>query len=261
LGTPVGAQWIALNDTDLYRRYTSTAALPDGTDAVALLEWSGRYFGAHVAPLLPRDQRAVIAEIGCGWGRYLVALAAAGYTRCEGVDVSEEQVRYARDVLKLANIACADAAAWLGERRERFDCILALDVLEHLETDPLVTLMDAVRTALRPGGTVIVHAPNGLAPLSPLRHADLTHVRAFTVGSLAQLFRTVGLTPRLFRETRPHARGLVGALRRTLWRGALRPLVKAWMLAANGDAMGGIYTANLVAVAERPAESQAAPRR
>ena len=33
--------------------------------------------------------------------------------------------------------------------------------------------------------------------------------------------------------------------------GALRPLVRGWMLAANGDAMGGIYTANLLAVAER----------
>jgi hypothetical protein len=42
-------------------------------------------------------------------------------------------------------------------------------------------------------------------------------------------------------------------IRRLLWKAALRPLVRGWMLAANGDAMGGIYTANIVAVAERPA--------
>jgi SAM-dependent methyltransferase len=239
-------------DAEIYRRYTSTSALPDGTDAQALLAWSRAYFAAHITPLLPADRTALVAEIGCGWGRYLVALAAAGYSRCEGVDVSEEQVAYARDRLGLTRVTCADAAVWLAERRERLDCVLALDVLEHLETGRLVTLMEAVHDALRPGGTVIVHTPNALAPLSPLRHADLTHVRAFTVGSLAQLFRTAGLVPCVFRETAPHGRGVAGTIRRGLWRAALRPLVKAWMLAANGDAMGSIYTANLVAVAERP---------
>jgi 2-polyprenyl-3-methyl-5-hydroxy-6-metoxy-1,4-benzoquinol methylase len=238
-------------DANLYRRYTSTAALPDGTDTRALLEWSCGYFAAHVAPLLPADRGAAIAEIGCGWGRYLVALAEAGYVRSEGVDVSEEQVAYAREHLGLTNVSREDATAWLAARRDRFDCVLALDILEHLDTDALVTLMDAVRAALRPGGVVIVHAPNALAPLSPLRYADLTHVRAFTVGSLAQLFRAAGLTPRAFHETEPRGRGPLATIRRTVWKAALRPLVKAWMLAANGDAMGGIYTANVIAVAER----------
>ena len=241
------------DDAELYRRYTSTAALPDGTDARALLAWSHAYFGAHVGRLLPPDRDAAIAEIGCGWGRYLAALASAGYTRCEGVDLSEEQVAYAREVLGVPRVTCADATVWLAERRGRLDCVLALDVLEHLETGRLVALMEAVHAALRPGGTVIVHAPNALAPMSPLRHADLTHVRAFTVGSLAQLFRAAGLIPRVFHETPPHGTGVAGTIRRGLWRVALRPLVKAWMLAANGDAMGSIYTANLVAVAERKA--------
>ena len=241
-------------DRNLYRRYTSTAALPDGTDARALLAWSRAYFAAHVGPLLPADRSAVIAEVGCGWGRYLAALADMGYTRCEGVDVSEEQVAYARDRLELVNVSCGDAVPWLGARREHFDCILAIDVLEHLDNDALVALMHGARAALRPGGVVIVHAPNALAPLNPLRYADFTHVRAFTVGSLAQLFRLTGLTPRVFRETAPRGSGPAATLRRALWRTALRPLVKAWMLVANGDAMGGIYTANVLAVAERVPE-------
>jgi len=238
-------------DANLYRRYTSTAALPDGTDADALLAWSRAYFAAHVAPHLPADRAAAIAEIGCGWGRYLVALAETGYTRAEGVDVSEEQVAYARGTLRLANVTCGDAITWLAARPEHFDCVLALDVLEHLDNAALVALMEAVRDALRPGGVLVVHAPNALAPLSPLRYADLTHVRAFTVGSLSQLFRAAGLAPRVFRQAAPHGRGLRATVRRALWNGALRHAVKAWMLAANGDAMGGIYTANLVAVAER----------
>src|ERR1051325_3256406 len=97
-------------DPDLYRRYTSAVALPDRADARALLDWSAGYFGAHVAPWLPAGRDAAIAEIGCGWGRYLAALAAAGYTRSEGVDVSEEQVAYARERLSLTNVAHDDAA-------------------------------------------------------------------------------------------------------------------------------------------------------
>src|SRR6185503_2655140 len=148
-----------------------------------------------------------------------------------GVDVSEEQVAYARDTLKLTNVTCGDATAWLAARPLRFDCILALDVLEHLDNGALVALMEAARAALRANGVVIVHAPNALAPLSPLRYADLTHVRAFTDKSLAQLFRAAGLVPRAFTETAPHGRGPAGTLRRILWKAALRPAVKAWMLA------------------------------
>lgn len=229
--------------------------LPEGTDAPALLAWSRRYFTAHVAPLLPPDRSASIAEVGCGWGRYLVALAEAGYAQAEGVDVSHEQVAYARSALGLANVSHGDALTWLRARSARYDCILALDVLEHLDTDALVAVPRAAAAALRPGGRLIVHVPNALAPLSPLRNADLTHVRAFTVGSLAQLFRMADLIPHEFRETAPHGRGLAGTVRRIVWKAALRPMVHAWMLAANGDTMGGIYTANVIAVAERAAIS------
>jgi SAM-dependent methyltransferase len=238
-------------DAELYRHYTSTTVLPRGTDAEALLAWTRRYFTAHLAPLLPPSRTAVIAEIGCGWGRYLVALAGAGYRRVEGVDVSSEQVAYAHHVLRLPNVVQGEALAWLQERRTTFDCILALDVLEHLDLDTLLATVRAAREALRPQGRLIVHVPNALAPLSPLRHADLTHRRAFTPDSLAQLFRMVDLVPTVVRETPPHGRGPAGVIRRVLWRAIFRPAIRGWMLAANGDAMGGIYTANLIAVAER----------
>jgi 2-polyprenyl-3-methyl-5-hydroxy-6-metoxy-1,4-benzoquinol methylase len=218
-------------DAGLYRRYTSTTVLPEGTDVGALLAWSHGYFRAHVAPWLPADRGAAIGEVGCGWGRYLTALATMGYTRCEGVDVSEEQVAYARDTMHCATVTCGDAVTWLESRRDRFDCILALDVLEHLENDALVALANAAREALRPAGRLIVHVPN----------------------ALAQLFRAAGLVPRAFREATAHGRGPAARIRRVLWKAALRPLVGGFMLAANGDAMGGIYTANLIAVAERSA--------
>jgi 2-polyprenyl-3-methyl-5-hydroxy-6-metoxy-1,4-benzoquinol methylase len=239
-------------DANLYRRYTSTTVLPEGTDARALLAWSRGYFTAHVGPLLPSDRAARIAEVGCGWGRYLTALADAGYANVQGVDVSEEQVAYARDVLHLTNVVHGDAAGWLNAQPARFDCVLALDVFEHLQTDALVALTRAAHAALRPGGRLIVQVPNALAPLSPLRYADVTHVRAFTPGSLAQLFRMADLVPVTFRETAPHGRGPAATVRRLLWKIALKPMLRAWMLAANGDAMGGIYTANVIAVAERP---------
>jgi hypothetical protein len=50
----------------------------------------------------------------------------------------------------------------------------------------------------------------------------------------------------------PDGRDALAPLIPLLWKATLRPLVRGWMLAANGDAMGGIYAANVVAVAERP---------
>src|SRR5260370_160372 len=119
------------------------------------------------------------------------------------------------------------------------------------------TAARALLAALGGGGGVIGRARSALARLSAVGYADLTHVRAFTVGSVAQLFRPAELPPRVFRETAPHGSGPAATIRRGVWKAALGPLVKAWMLAANGDAMGGIYTANVIAVAARAPDVRA----
>ncbi|MBI4593786.1 MAG: class I SAM-dependent methyltransferase [Candidatus Rokubacteria bacterium] len=235
----------------------SADLLGSGPEQAAALEWSARYFRAHYARVLPPAKDARLLDLGCGYGKYLVALAALGYTNCHGIDLSAAQVGHGARVLGLANIERANALDWLGGKEATFDCILAFDVLEHLERDELVALGGKIRQALTPGGTLIVQVPNGMAPLNPIGWGDVTHVRAFTAESIRQFFVLVGLEPRGCYELPPHMHGPASAVRRALWTLVLRPALAGLMLVANGAALGGIFTANLMAIATRPTEPTA----
>lgn len=206
---------------------------------------------------MPRDRSARILDLGCGYGKYLVALAEMGYTNCWGIDLSEAHVLYGTGTLGLGNLEKADALDWLEGRRAAFDCILAIDILEHVETDDLMALGGKIREALRPGGALVAQVPNGMAPLNPIGWGDVTHVRAFTAASIRQFFVLVGLEPRGCYELPPHVHGPASAVRRALWTLVLRPALAGLMLTANGAALGGIFTANLMAIAARPTEPTA----
>jgi len=238
------------NDS-LYTRYRSTTALVPGVDEKALLEWSCGYFAATYRKFLPSDRTARILDVGCGYGRYLYALRRMGFTDCYGIDISGEQVAYAVSTLGLANVEHADALVWLDARRGTYDAILALDLLEHLPTDDLLALGRTMRDALKPGGRLIVQVPNAMAPLNPVTYGDLTHVRAFTVESLRQLFLAVGLVPGGFHEIPPYVHGALSAVRRAAWHAVVRPSLHLFVSLVHGKVPARIYSANMIGVASR----------
>jgi 2-polyprenyl-3-methyl-5-hydroxy-6-metoxy-1,4-benzoquinol methylase len=238
---------------DLYDRYASTSSLV-GVDVEQRLAWNFGYFAEHFLRYLPPDRDAAILDVGCGYGKNLLSLARLGYRNCYGVDISGEQVAFARERLGLTNVECADALEWLAGRERSFDVILAMDVLEHLALERLIELGRRMHAALKPGGTLVVHTPNGMSPLNPFLYGDLTHVRAFTAQSLQQFFLNTGFEPVAYREALGHAHNARSLIKRLIWKGVLRPLVHAFVRVAHGDVFGGaIHTANIVAVARRPA--------
>jgi 2-polyprenyl-3-methyl-5-hydroxy-6-metoxy-1,4-benzoquinol methylase len=234
----------------LYDRYTTTSHMA-GVDEKFLSDWSGVYFRAHFAALLPLNRDAKILEVGCGYGRYLKELLDMGYTNAYGIDISEEQIQYARRELGLSIAEKADAVDWLRNKNDQFDCILVLDVLEHLQTDYLLTLGESIYSSLKPGGRVLVQVPNGVLPLNDHRYGDLTHMRAFTTKSMRQFFLLSGLKPIGYYDIPPIMNGIVGFIRRVLWSFVLKPIIACYMMVANGSRMGGIYTPNFLAVAQK----------
>jgi 2-polyprenyl-3-methyl-5-hydroxy-6-metoxy-1,4-benzoquinol methylase len=234
----------------LYDHYTTTSQMTEVGDKY-FCDLNSGYFRAHFAALLPSDRAATILEVGCGCGRYLRELLEMGYTDVYGIDISEEQIEYARRELCLSIAEKADAVDWLGGKDAQFDCILALDVLEHLETDYLLTLGESIYSSLKPGGRVLVQVPNGVSPLNDYRYGDLTHVRAFTTKSMRQFFLLSGLTPVGYHDIPPIINGVVGFIRRVLWSLVLKPTIGCYMIVANGSRMGGIYTPNFLAVAQK----------
>ena len=240
---------------DLYDRYTSTSSLV-GVDVERTIAWNFGFFVEHFRPYLPRDRDAAILDLGCGYGKNLMVLQELGYANCCGVDLSREQVEYAHQHLGLAGVECADALQWLDGREDTFEAILVMDVLEHLPLSDLMDLGSKVRAALKPGGVLLVQTPNGMSPLNPFAYGDLTHVRAFTAQSLRQFFLHSGLEPVAYREALEHSHNIRSFVKRAIWKTVLRPAVQLFVRLAHGNVYGGaIHTANIIAIARKPASA------
>jgi len=238
--------------TDFYERYRSTQVAGLEGGAAVDPQRALAYLRANFLSHLPAEKGARILDLGCGDGRYLAALNAAGYPNAIGVDVSAEQTDYAREVLRLPGIVRADFFEFLGSTEERFGAVLLIDVLEHLEAGASVDLLAAVRTRLARGGCVVVQVPNAMAPLSPWRYADLTHRRAYTTLSLLQSFSLAGFERDKvrFHEAVVPSRGAKAVGRALIWRTCLRPALVLFTSIAFGNTVGGLFSANLIAKAE-----------
>ncbi len=96
---------------------------------------------------------ARVLEAGCGWGTNLEALERAGYTTV-GLDVSRQTLeRLDRPDRQLV---LADLSRPL-ERPERFEAVLALDVLEHLDDD--AQAIDNLVRLTATGGLLVLSVP------------------------------------------------------------------------------------------------------
>jgi SAM-dependent methyltransferase len=95
-----------------------------------------------------------VIDAGCGWGTNLAALEAAGYVPA-GLDISRDALtrldRPGRTLIE------ADLSQNLPEDATRYDAVLALDVIEHMDDDRGAIARLARLT--RPGGKIIVSVP------------------------------------------------------------------------------------------------------
>jgi SAM-dependent methyltransferase len=157
----------------------------------------------EIAPLLPGKIDTVL-EIGCGAGETMSWLRSLRPVRyAAAVELSAEAGATARTVFDDVEISDI-ASARMAFDVDRFDLILALDVLEHL-TDPDRALQ-ALRDRLQPTGVMIVSLPNvaHYAVSVPLLFRgrwdytdegllDRTHLRFFTRQTALRMVEDNGL--------------------------------------------------------------------
>ena len=104
--------------------------------------------------VLARQGKATLLDIGCGFGRNLIICHELGF-EVTGVELNEREAAGARS---LGDFRVLSASAQEFEKSgERFDCVLASHVLEHV-TDPVAFLQTLDRLAA-PGGLIVLETP------------------------------------------------------------------------------------------------------
>lgn len=215
-------------------------------------------FDSAFLPLLRAEgillSESRILEVGSGWGKNLLALKSMGATNLVGVDISEEQILQGH-ALGLDNLRLVRSDDELHQvlGNERYDIIIAIDVLEHLSLPQLESLSRSIRKLLRPGGLLVLEVPNDLAPLNPIKYGDITHLRSFTPASIIQFFRLCGLNPLLIRGLGFPGQGLKFIVRKLLIKWLVGPAIVLFFWIMYGRLnFPKIYEPNLFAVGKCP---------
>ena len=163
-------------------------------------------------------------DLGCGAGRFLTVLDAAGAEPI-GVDISERALERARRVAPRADIRRLEADGSLPIGHGSIDLVWCSEVIEHVAD--VGQLLGEVRRVLAPRGRLLVTTPSHgrlrrtvLAATRFDAHFDPLgqHVRFFSSTSLRHALENSGLE-----VDRLSAAGGPPLLRQTLVARALRP--------------------------------------
>ncbi len=234
----------------LYRSYVSSgqAARDLTSDNQRMQPSPYRHF---LSRHLPQDPATRILDLGCGHGSLLACLKELGFHNIEGLDYSAEQIELAHQ-LGIKEAMRADIMPYLEElSSNQTDAICMMDVIEHIDRDHLFPLLDEVWRVLRPGGKLILHAPNaeGIFGLR-MRYGDLTHELSFTPRSIHQLLTTCGYHRIQASESKPHSSSATGLLRKVAWE--ILSLYPRMLYIAETGRLNPVLTQNMLVVASKP---------
>ncbi len=104
-----------------------------------------------------------VLDVGCGPGTLLGILGDDHDS--VGIDVSQQQIEYARRVYGNAHRSFFDCApSQLPGDLEPFDAITAVELIEHLPPDLVEDTIRQATERLRPGGKLVLTTPNFKSP-------------------------------------------------------------------------------------------------
>ena len=136
-----------------------------------------------------------VADLGCGRGEFLEALAAEGVA---AIGCDANPVMAARAKEKKLAVDQADLFTWLAGRADgSLGGVTAFQVVEHLPPASLFDLVELAIRKLAPSGRVLFETINPESVYAMRWFwMDLTHVRPVPAPSLAQLLDGVRVSGR-----------------------------------------------------------------
>jgi SAM-dependent methyltransferase len=110
--------------------------------------WANVLLNQYVQPAVG----ARILEIGCGPGTIVRYLPPSDYL---GFDLSPEYIELAKKRFPKARFVCERVSQFLLANEEKFDVVLALGILHHLDDAEAQQLFQIAYDALKPGGKLV----------------------------------------------------------------------------------------------------------
>lgn len=149
----------------------STIASTDLLDLYEGDDYTGRYHqvaGERIhravarANLKPTDR---VLDIGCGNGLLLPEIVN-NIGHYDGVDFSEAFIREAKKRAHFHHLDAKKYRYYRGDvvefckHHKNYDKVFALDVVEHINDEELISIFSAVRASMNKGAILVAHTPN-----------------------------------------------------------------------------------------------------
>lgn len=129
-------------------------------------------------PSFPLSGSGDLLDIGCGWGRWTISAARAGF-RAVGLDPEPDFVAAAERVAAQLDVGprfVVGESARLPFDESSFDVVFSFSVLQHLTSANNTQTFEEIRRVLRPGGVAMVQLANSWGAWNAFRSRRLQSV-------------------------------------------------------------------------------------
>lgn len=236
----------------LYQNYHSTQSGRDtGLQKDEYFKKQKFHFSREINEILNHlKKESKIFDMGCGCGSLLAVLKDHGFSDVEGLDISSEQIKLAKQY-GVNEAREGDALEFISTKENYADVLFGMDIIEHLTKDELVDWLLKAKNFLRPNGTLILRTPNADAFFTSLFvFGDFTHENILNSSSARQVLLSSGFQNVEIKEgSMLISNPILEGLRRVLWF-LVRIQYRVHLFASGRSGRNVLFSPNMLIIAK-----------